>query len=194
MKKLLGVFLAILLLPVCANATVLTFDDISTNSYGRIPNGYGGFNWELFWYLNPADIYPNSGFNNALVSGNYIAGVSDYAVPGIGLITGSPFTFNGAYLTAGWNDGLNVKVDGYLSDILIYSTTVVIDTTGPTWYVFNYENIDKLEFSSYGGTHHEGFPFEGAYFAMDNFTYIPEPITALLLGLGYLTMRESLIL
>jgi hypothetical protein len=190
-KGLWKIILAILLLPVCTYATVLTFDDIGTGISGHIiPYGYGGFGWYAISYLDPSIVNTPSGYANGVVSGNCVALVSNYPYEGIGWLTGSPFTFNGTYLTAVWRDGLNVKVDGYLSDVLIYSTTVVVNTTGPTWYEFNYANIDELRFSASGGTQHEGYEYNYTQFVMDNFAYIPEPISLVLFGLGGLALRK----
>jgi len=178
-------------------AYVLTFDDIGevTDESLPVPNGYGGFNWGnlavgAFYYTKPTILYPNTGYENGIVSGDYVAFCTSYGTPGLGRITGDTFTFNGAFLTAGWRDGLNVQVDGYLNNNLTYTTTVVIDTTGPTWYQFNYSNIDELRFNASGGTQHEGYEYDMEHFVIDNFTYIPEPATILLLSLGAVLLRK----
>lgn len=177
-------------------AYVLTFDDIGeTEDSLPVPDGYGGFNWGnlavgAFYYFNPKVLTPNSGFNNGLVSGDYLTTCGAYGIPGLGRITGELFTFQGVYFTAGSRDGLNVQVDGYLDELLIYTTTVVVDTTGPSWYQFNYESIDELRFSSSGGIHHEGYEDHETYFAIDNFTYIPEPTIISLLLLGGVFLRR----
>ncbi len=40
------------------------------------------------------------------------------------IISSTSFTFDGAYLTAAWNDDLSVEVQGYSSSVLVYDTTV----------------------------------------------------------------------
>ena len=201
-KKLVKiVFAVLLLLPVCANATVLTFDDIGTSAYGTIPDGYGGFNWSksfsdgVFYYVNvPLEIgnLTDSGLFNGVVSGDCVALPTPYVYKGKGWLSSvTPFTFNGAYFTAVWRDGLNVKVDGYLNDVLAYSTTVIVNTTGPMWCEFNYANIDELRFSASGGTQHEGYKYNYTQFVIDNFTYIPEPTTFLLFGLAGLVISRG---
>jgi len=172
-------------------AYILTFDDIGeVDESTLIPDGYGGFDWDYFYYMNATELLPNSGYNNGLVSGDYVAHNSGYFnVVGI---RENLFTFNGAWLTAAWRDGLNVQVDGYLNDFLIYSTTVVVDTTGPTWFDFDYPDIDELKFSSFGGTPNPAYhPQTGYHFAMDNFTYIPEPTTLLLFTFGAVLLRRQ---
>jgi hypothetical protein len=99
------------------------------------------------------------------------------------------FDFNGAYLTGAWNDGLNIRVRGYLNSSELYDQTVIVNTTGPIWFSFNYMDIDELKFSSNGGTPNTNISQmgEGMHFVMDNFTFnepVPEPTTMLLLGSG----------
>ncbi len=113
MKKIVMVMMVVLgLVSSDLLGAVLTFDDISTSESASIPDGYGGFNWEDFHYINAPAVVPDSGYDNGLVSGDYVAFASTYENPGTGRILGDLFTFNGAYLTGGWRDGLNVKVDG----------------------------------------------------------------------------------
>ncbi|MFA6187375.1 MAG: hypothetical protein WC770_09250 [Phycisphaerae bacterium] len=200
-KKLLRFVVAVLfLLPVCTYATVLTFDDIGTTTSVPIPDGYGGFNWSksfsdgVFYYINTSLAYHHpggSGLFNGVVSGDCVALPTPYMAEGKGwLNSATPFTLNGAYFTAVWRDGLNIQVDGYLNDILTYSTTIVVDTTGPTWGAFNYANIDELRFSASGGTQHEGYQHDNTEFVMDNFTYIPEPISIFFFAFGGVILQR----
>lgn len=106
-------------------------------------------------------------------------------------VSDGTFTFNGAYLTGAWNDGLNITVDGLLGGVQLYSETVVANTSGPIFFNFNYTGIDEVTFNSFGGTPH-GFPSggQGTQFAMDNFTLnqTPEPSTLILAALGGLAL------
>ena len=176
------------------NATVLTFDDIyPAYSLSTIQNGYGGFDWT------------NMGCNRVSHYGSYINGYTEGVVSGdyvafnrwerTGFISDGEFDFNGAYLTGAWNDGLNIRVEGFLNGNRLYDETVVVDTIVNTpesnWFTFNYEGIDSLEFSSFGGID-SGTSGSGTHFAMDNFTFnepmeaapVPEPATMFLLGTG----------
>jgi len=175
-----------------ASALVLTFDDVSTIMYDAIPEGYGGLDWDNFYVVHE-DYCPGSGYDNGVVSHNYVAynfGGSPASIL-ISAGDGFPaFDFEGAYITGAWNDGLSVNIVGYLDGSEIYNQTVVVDTDGPTWFDADYYNIDELLFTSSGGTN-AGLPLYGGpvigtgeHFAMDNFTYtpIPEPTTMLMLG------------
>lgn len=195
--KIITILAVLFTITFQAQAYVLTFDDISLSDSAPIPDGYGGFNWGnlhnggAFYYLNAPLVSPDSGYANGVVSGSYVAFPTTYTHEGIGWLTSADlFTFNGAYFTAAWRDGLNVQVDGYLNEQLIYTTTVVVDTIGPTWCQFNYESIDELRFSAFGGTVHEGYQYDNTHFVIDNFTYIPEPTTLLLYALGVVLLRK----
>lgn len=161
-----------------AQATVLTFDDISPiDDYASIPNGYGGLDWDNFSYLNSLSI-PNSGYNNGIVSGNYVAFnvAGDPAIVGNGV-----FDFNSAYLTAAWNNSLSITVEGLNNGSSLYSTTVVVDTNSPILFDFDYRGINELRFTSFGGDN-AGFNGRGTQFAMDNFNFTPVPEPASVLG------------
>ncbi|MEW6267233.1 MAG: PEP-CTERM sorting domain-containing protein [Thermodesulfobacteriota bacterium] len=186
MRKLLVLGLALLMtlgLAGFAGATVLDFEGLS--SYSEIDEGYGGLNWSNFYILDAVNYYSNpSGYYNGLVSGSNVA----YNAGGdIASISTGTFDFNGAYLTAAWNDDLSIDVLGYNNGNLLYSTTVVVDTDGPTWFAFNYLGIDQVVFNSYGGVNH-GYNGGGTHFAMDDFTFnaqaVPIPGAVWLLGSG----------
>lgn len=181
-----------------ASATILTFDTLTPASLSIIPDGYGGLNWNNMGYLDGSkSIYAGSGYNNGLVSGNYVA-FNNSANMAMTLGAGSVFDFNGAYLTGAWRDGLNIQVTGLLGGTTLYSQTVVVNSTGPTWFNFDYMGIDELRFNSFGGTGVSGLIGSGAHFVMDNFTFnvnepvnpIPEPSTAMLLAIGLLGMTS----
>jgi hypothetical protein len=96
------------------------------------------------------------------------------------------FTFNGAYLAGAFNNGLNITVTGLFNGSPLYTQTVIVDTTGPTWFNFNYTGIDKVTFNSFGGIP-AGFPngVSGPQFVMDNFTFnVLEPSSIVTLSIG----------
>jgi hypothetical protein len=191
MKKLtLTAFMLFALVSITrfAYAAVLTFDDLNpTTGLASIPNGYGGFNWSQFGYANAASYAPGSGYDNGTVSGDYVA----YNKFGeLALIENGPFDFNSVYLTGAWNDGLNIRIRGFSEGALLYSDTVVVDTSGPTLFTFDWLGIDTLAFNSFGGVNVNpgGLGGSGYQFAMDNFTFnvVPIPAAIWLFGSGLL--------
>ena len=166
-----------------ADIGVWTFDELS-GSGSPVPNGYGGFNWSNMYYLNPAgSVYAGSGYRNGMVSSPNVA---YNAYGSAAAVSDGVFDFAGAYLTAAWRDGLNITVNGYSGTTLLYTQTVTVNHTGPNWFSFNYYGIDKLEFSSSGGTEVPGLQGSGSHFAMDDFTVVPVPgaVALGILGLG----------
>lgn len=165
-----------------AQAAVLTFDDLAPISgFDLIPNGYGGFNWNNFYYNNGSTAIPLTGYDNGRVSGDYVS-FNGFGEPAV--VSDSIFDFNSAYLTAAWNDGLSITVEGLNSGATLYSKTVVVDTTQPTLVNFDYFGIDELRFTSFGGVEPDYLVETGGggtQFALDNFTFnkkatsVPEP-------------------
>jgi hypothetical protein len=190
-KLVYVVFASVCLLAVStsANAAVLGFDDLTSDVTDAvaIPDGYGGLNWDNFNVIHE-DFYTTSGYGNGTVSESYVA-YNAYANPAW-VTSDTTFDFNGAYLTAAWDDQ-DLRVVAYLDGAVVQDVTVPIVTTGPTWYDFNFTGIDAVNFIS-----------TVSHFAMDNFTYdetatIPAP-GAILLGtlgtglVGYLRRRRAL--
>ncbi|CAN1209365.1 hypothetical protein TUMEXPCC7403_04015 [Tumidithrix helvetica PCC 7403] len=166
--------LACISAPLTASAATLTFDDLPNSSGGSpIPNGYNGFTWNNFYEVNGlSNIYtpPNStGYQAGVVSPNNVI-FNGFANPA-SLSSATPFTFNSAYFTAAWNDGLQIDVKGFLGSTQLFATTIAPSATAPTLFTFDWAGIDTLSFVSYGGTQHQGYIGNGTHFALDNLTY-----------------------
>lgn len=165
-----------------AQATVLTFDDLPlTPAEDGLPisDGYGGFSWDNFYYLTSSTYFiQGTGYQNGTVSAENVA----YNAYGeLAIASSSLFDFNSAYLTGAWNNGLSITVEGLKNGLSLYSKTVVVDTTGPTLFDFDYRGVDELRFTSFGGEDAGIEGGDGTQFVMDNFTYqaVPEPTSIL---------------
>lgn len=170
MRSTLSIALGLASLLACyhsADAGIITFDDFSAATVNdTVADGYKGFDWDNVWIANKS-AFPNTGFANGAVSGNYTA-FNGYGFPGE--ITGSSiFDFESVYLAGGFNAG-NVTFQGFNGTTLLYSQTVVVNITTPQLVNFDFDGINRLRFSSTGG-----------HFAMDNLTLnpsasaVPEP-------------------
>jgi hypothetical protein len=166
-------------------AAIITFDDLPATDFGMIDNGYQGFSWDWFAYINKSSL-PNTGFATGVVSGEYGA-YNNFAATAT--TSGNPFDFNGAYLTAAWKDGLRIEVIGFLNNVALYSETVIVNTTQAQWFSFNFSGIDALSFRAFGGTAAIDPNEVGEHFLLDNFTVnepiaVPEPSSLALFTLG----------
>jgi hypothetical protein len=182
MKPLLFGFavLAVLLSPTGrAAAEFITFDDLAPSIYlkqtnapgqGMIQGWYKGLQWDNFSALNTLYASNPSGYQVSAVSGSWVA-VNALGQPAeMTAPPGGSFTFIGASFTAAWNDGLQIQVDGYARGSLLYSKTVVVDTNSPQSLTFDYQDVDRLRFTSFGGNHARSGG-GGENFAMDNFNF-----------------------
>ncbi|WP_264322338.1 SdrD B-like domain-containing protein [Zarconia navalis] len=128
---------------------VLTFDDIGdVDSFAPIPTNYGGLVWSNDFSYHKDSTLPGTGYDNGTVSGEYVA-YNSFANPTS--VSGDPFDFDSAYLTAAWVDGLNVQVVGSLDGVEKYNQTVTVDTDAPTLFEFGFSDVDRVDFNSFGG-------------------------------------------
>ena len=194
--KPLVAFLALFafsLIPCCL-ATVITFDDIpkNTGTASFLQSSYQGLTWSNFGIVNAilySDLHGSNGTLYGMVSASNVA-FNAVGNPAEIVSPGTNFNFLSAYLTGAWNSNLNIEVQGFLEGNLLYNQTVVVSATNPTLFVFNYLNIDRLNFTSFGGQD-AGFPYGGGTnFEMDNFTFefVPEPSVFLLTAAGVLLL------
>jgi hypothetical protein len=173
--------------------TVINFDDLPNSTTGTfIADGYQGFNWTNFGVVN-AILLSNSvgysvGYGYGMVSASNVAFNSGGTPAEIDSF-GTNFNFLSTYLTGAWNSNLNIEVEGFNGTNLVYDETKVVSATNATLFTFDYLDVDRLYFNSYGGQP----AFDGideTQFAMDNFTFefIPEPSSFLLAALGGVTL------
>jgi hypothetical protein len=178
-------------IPLASLGDVITFDDIVIPFpyyyYSPITNGYHGLNWSNFGPLTPRDA-TNNGYYYGMVSPPNVA-FNGAGSPAEIDALGTNFNFLSVYLTGAWNSNLNIEVQGYRDTNLIYDETLVVSATNATLFTFNYLDIDRLYFNSYGGDN-AGFGGSGEEFVMDNFEFefIPEPSSFLLAALGCISL------
>jgi hypothetical protein len=184
---------------------VVTFDDLNeTGSGSFLANGYSGLNWSNISCNNAiletgifARLQP-TGLSNGL-SGDYYGMVSPSNVAALATSEidspGTNFNFLSAYLTGCWMSNLNIEVQGFRDTNLVYDEAKVASATNATLFTFNYLDINRLDFTAFGGL--PAFGVEGVgppAFVMDNFEFefIPEPSSLLLAAFGALSLAAFL--
>jgi hypothetical protein len=180
--KTLSVAGMFMLAAVPLQAQVIDFEDLPA-AVDPVPNGYQGFNWNNF-YTMYSGYYTNSGYNNMDGRIGIFNGFAGMAVTSqVGT-----FDFQSALIGAAWNDGLTVDVRGLLNGVELFSTALTVGTAMAQNFVFGWNGINELRFSSFGGQN-AGLEGSGEHFIMDNMAFntqqvVPEPITMLLLATG----------
>ena len=154
--------------------TLITFDNLptplaNTTTYASIPTNYEGLSWSGFFISNAT---PKSGYEAGIISLPNVAYNSDGGVATIqSLRAGKTFNLISAHMAAAWSDGLQVDIAGYLGSTKIYDNKYTLSATESKFINFNYQGVDKIVFSSSGGTPHQAYGDTGqSYknFLMDN--------------------------
>jgi hypothetical protein len=192
---MLGTFV----MSVC-QAEVLTFEDlhppIGVNISTFPDNPYHGLYWNNDWSVVNAIGYANSNGTNGFFYGMVsLSNVASRPFPGPQEVYSPTTNFNffSVYLTGAWNSNLNVEVQGFSGTNLLYDQTVIASATNSTLFTFNYLNVDRVVFNSFGGD--VAFTTAGGTrFAMDNFSFefVPEPSAFLLTVAGALLLSPLL--
>jgi hypothetical protein len=171
---------------------LITFDDLPATQ-ARVPNGYGGFSWSEFDYLQVSSYGFNpSGYQAGMISPGKVGFGFPFSSPS-SVFSLAPFNFNSAYLTAAWNDNLQLEVKGYAGTTLVYDNSYILSAVTPTLIQFDYSNVNEVDFLPSGGTHHSGYPGSGEQFVIDNLVIqTPEPSILSLVLLGALCITKQI--
>jgi hypothetical protein len=172
--------------------TIVTFDNLPNSTTGTfIASPYQGLSWSNFGVVNAILMSNHLGYSVGYGYGMMSA--SNVAFNWLGnpaeIDSATNFDFLCAYLTGAWKSNLSIEVEGFNGAKEMYDTIVVASATNPALFTFNYLNINRLYFNSFGGEPAFG-PNDGNNFVMDNsvFEFIPEPSTFLLAALGVVSL------
>jgi hypothetical protein len=171
-----------------AHSAVITFDDASTTpTYEKILNGYAGFNWGGMYVMQPVSSgYPDSGYNTGRVSGDFVAW--NYTRATVSAASGGTFDFTGAHFASAWAANLDIVIEGWSAGSQLFSDTISIVDTGPTWFGANYAGIDQLKIIGSNN------------YVLDDFTYnenvsaVPVPAALFMFApalLGFMGLRRK---
>ncbi len=125
-----------------------------------------------------ASIFPGSGYETVLTSGDFVAFYN--TTVGASILSDAPtFTYNGAWYASAWDDTRVLTLTGLLNSVELYSQTVTLSRYSKLWVQSDFVEIDELRLSGVG-----------EHVIWDNWTYneipdpVPEPATIALLGIG----------
>ena len=171
---------------------IITFDDLPATQ-ARVPNGYGGLSWSEFDYLQASSYFLNpSGYQAGMISPGRVGFGFPFTSP-TSVFSVDLFNFNSAYLTAAWNNNLQLEVKGYAGTTLVYDNSYILSPVTPTLIQFNYSNVNEVDFLPSGGTDFPGYPGSGEQFVIDNLVIdVPEPSILALVLLGALCITEQI--
>ena len=159
---------AVALFPGYCSATAITFDELPFAEPGDgivIPTSYAGLGWNNFYYLDGLNtVFTGSGYPNAVVSPNNV-GYNGFGAPA-SFTSADLISFNSFYITAAWNNGLNVDIQGRRNGAVFYQAHLLVDTNSPTLINLNWLGVDEVDFQSYGGVPRGSGP--GTHFVLDN--------------------------
>lgn len=166
-----------------ASAGVITFDDRGSSIQAL--GAYQGFNWNNISTVAPKKVgLQNTGYGRGMVSAKNVA-FNDYGdVTGSVSLASGTFTFQSAYFTAAWIQGLKLTIVGLNDGVQKYSKTLTLTDKSPQLFAANWGGIDQLTFTTYI----DDCTDRGRQFVMDNFTFIsgvPEPDTWALMIAGF---------
>jgi VCBS repeat-containing protein len=157
---------------------VIGFDDLAHGTFE--PGGYFYLDWGNFIVGNvdtllddPTDgaSYVDSGYITGLISPGNV-GVNAFGTPStISAPEGETFDLISAYMTSAWNIGMTVQVEGYRGADLAYFDEVTISDDVATEFVFNYEDVTSVTFTSFGGVD-AGTGGFGTQIVFDNFVIL----------------------
>nr|WP_315253189.1 PEP-CTERM sorting domain-containing protein [uncultured Duganella sp.] len=151
---------------------------------------YEGYRWQNFGTIshNDSAAYHPSGYQVGATSGTRLA-YNAYGDPAT-LSSASSFNLVSGFFTAGWRDGLSLRVVG--TGATSFDQTYTLSAFAPTEIVFNWTGLTSLTFSTSGGTFLNTYGGGNGYqFVLDDLrltSAVPEPETyaMLLAGLGLL--------
>ena len=151
---------------------LITFDKL-LNTGAPVPLGYFSLAWDDFYCVTPSNFDAPNGFLPGVVSTNNAA--YNYNGAGAGISSATPFNLLSAYLTAAWNDDLDVEVQGYKGATLDYDSNYTLSATSPTFVNFNLQDVTSVKFLASGGSPHLGYEGVGSEFVIDNVAVVQVP-------------------
>jgi len=140
----------------------ITFDDLPSAEEANkvIPSVYRDLKWTEIYYTHELLLkkqYPKSGYITAFMPGSsphvaYFCKEASISVEH----SHKTFTFVSVTACAAWNDDLQLSITGHRNAIQTNTHRTTLLFGKPQLILLNWKNIDKVTFTSSGGTAHPG--------------------------------------
>ena len=168
--------------PTQAQTMTQNFDGlpcIDNNPYFTLSN-QGGLTWSNFLCMKSDTYAPNpSGYVPGTTSGTHVGFTGADSVATISRSTGV-FSLQSAQITSAWRDDMTLTIRGFLGTTPVASLTLTPSSTAPTLVNLSaFIKVDRVTFERNGGTQHPGYSASGNNIAIDDLTYVLNPLHAI---------------
>lgn len=202
MRKLVFFILTVAVLGIPtfsqADIVVLDFEDLYSTPhalYQPIPANYEGFEWSGYAFSTQKDFRweywaENTGYQFGTIGKVSLFNANEQ---NISMSRTETFDFLGAFITAAWNTGQDVTVEGWADGVRKYSVSITTSYNGPFWFDFNFRDINTVWFLPGNSGANAGLGGFGHFIVIDNINQpssVPLPFSILLLGSGLLRLAN----
>ncbi|CAF1437399.1 unnamed protein product, partial [Didymodactylos carnosus] len=122
----------------------------------KIPDGYNGFNWQGIMCMEKSYAtkyhYSNAGYIKGFIYGNYMSYARDLSITLVDQSSKSSFYVYSFEASSIENYSLQLTIQGFRSDIPVYTQTVTLKYAQSQIFELNWSDIDQLQFHPYDGT------------------------------------------
>ncbi len=137
--------------------STVTFDRFSQwkITTGTIPNGYAGFNWENAFYMLESCVtesHPFNGFANACKHGRKSMAFNGRGAPLSIFLSnqGKTFGLHSFEAISIYHENFKLSITSYRSNDVFDTKTIILTKNYPILIEIDWEQIDRIKFSSAG--------------------------------------------
>jgi Ca2+-binding RTX toxin-like protein len=183
-------------IPAVNQVQVITFENITPplagvdgdnliNEQRPIPNGFGGFNWQVGSQFNVYKHFPGDDPGTPPFplmwethSGEVLAKPDSNNTVGSPVIIqqtdGSDFSFLGAWFSTAFVDNVQITLQAFNNASLVGSEVITVNTGGPVFFDFTGDPSNPIDFGSFADIDELRISSPEAY-TFDDFTFIDSP-------------------